>query len=124
MARLEGKGRPTRKTLGALGDIYKDINTGAHYICTFAYRSGSEGDFDCEWKPHNGISLEDTQPVKKVETDSVYGEFKNKPKLDVIPKVEVEDVPDEAIVAESESESVPQPAPKRKDYSSYAKKNR
>lgn len=101
MARIEGKGKPTRKTTGALGDIYKDINTGAQYICTFSYRSGSEGDFDCEWKPYNEAGLADIYPMEENKTVNMDKDI------------------------EKIQETIePQSVTKRKDYSSYSKKNR
>lgn len=50
MAQLTGKGTPTRKTKGAIGDIYTDTTTGKRYECIFAYRDNSDCMFDCQWK--------------------------------------------------------------------------
>ena len=50
MAQLKDNGAPTRKTKGALGDIYTDTNTGKKYKCIFSYRDDVNGDFDCQWK--------------------------------------------------------------------------
>lgn len=96
MAEIKGTGRPDRTTVGAIGDIYTDIKTGNRYKCTFAYRTGDNGSFDCEWK-HIG-----TKPLEKVEKKEPVKE----------PQKHVEEKP---------QVSVP---PKRRDYSSYSKNNK
>lgn len=109
MAKLTGVGAPTRRTEGAIGDIYTDSKTGQEYICTFSYKSGIDEEFDCEWKKRvNG---------KKVETSSKYGEVK---------KEEKPDTPVDAVEVVEESPEKPEApvTPKRRDYSAYGKKNR
>lgn len=49
MAVLKKRGAPTKKTVGAVGDIYIDKVTGNKYKCTFAY-SDVHGNKDCDWK--------------------------------------------------------------------------
>ena len=51
MNKLKGTGIPTRKTAGAIGDIYIDTATGKQYKCVFSYRENTTGEFDCQWKP-------------------------------------------------------------------------
>ena len=51
MNKLKGTGIPTRKTVGAIGDIYTDTTTGKQYKCVFSYRENTTGEFDCQWKP-------------------------------------------------------------------------
>lgn len=53
MNKLKGTGAPTRKTEGAIGDIYTDTATGKQYKCVFSYRENTTGEFDCQWKPMN-----------------------------------------------------------------------
>lgn len=62
MAKLTGTVAPTRKTAGAIGDIYKDVKTGNEYKCTFSYRSDNDSDFDCKWQ-----YLGNSGKVEKVE---------------------------------------------------------
>ena len=62
MKYLKGNGVPTRKTIGAIGDIYVDENTGIQYKCTFAYRSENDAAFDCQW-----TSLSMTLVEEKIE---------------------------------------------------------
>lgn len=109
MAKLKGVGAPTRRTAGAIGDIYTDSKTGQEYICTFAYKSGIDEEFDCEWKKRvNG---------KKVEISSTYGEIKKEEK----PETPVNDA---EVVEESPEKPEAPVTPKRRDYSAYGKKNR
>lgn len=122
MAKLTGIGAPSRKTKGAVGDIYIDKNTGIEYTCTFAYKSGDEEEFECDWK--KSINKE------KAQTASVYGEIKNKDEAkvdtDSVKKVEgIKEPQKEPEVTDKneESNSVVEPeTPKRMDYSSYSKK--
>ena len=99
MAKLTGKGAPTRKTIGGLGDIYTDTITGHQYECVFAYRDDADSDFDCQWKPLKNAEVEPevTEPVAKKDSK-----------------------PD--IVEPETKDETPQEKPKRKDYTSYSKK--
>ena len=107
MANITGVGAPTRKTIGAIGDIYTDTNTGKRYECGFAYRSDNNAMFDCEWrelKILRGNSDVTKKEEKPAEIEAVVGE------------------PTPEKVVEPE---IPTEAPtKRKDYSSYGKKNK
>lgn len=105
MAEIKGAGKPGRNTAGAIGDIYTDTETGKRYKCTFAYRTGDNGEFDCEWK-HIG-----TKPLEKVEKNNIYGEQQKKEPMKE-PQKPVEEKP-----------PVTTP-PKRRDYSAYSKKNK
>lgn len=49
MSELRGSGVPTKNTQGCIGDIYTDTKTNEKYKCTFAYRNGCAGMFDCTW---------------------------------------------------------------------------
>lgn len=109
MAKLTGVGAPTRKTQGAIGDIYIDTKTKQEYICTFAYKSGNDEELECEWKKRTS--------VKKVQTSSIYGEFKKEEKK---PDIPLEDI----VLDEKVPKTIEEPVtPKRKDYSAYSKKN-
>lgn len=113
MANIKGTGAPTRKTLGAVGDIYTDNKTGRQYKCTFAYRSDDKIDFDCEWTP-----------VKNKKIPVVEAAVKND-----IPKekvVEESTKIDESAVKEIESEEAEEntTAQKRTNYAAYGKKNK
>lgn len=116
MANIKGTGIPTRKTLGAMGDIYTDTTTGKQYECVFAYRDNQDDDFDCQWK-----ELKETKDQK----DSLYGEIKS----EKIPGGEISekqsDETEEAKVEETKQESAKEEAPRnRTNYSTYSKKNK
>ena len=100
MSNRSGKGIPTRKTVGALGDIYTDTTTGKQYKCIFAYRSDNDEEFDCQWKE---LSSGDT---KKSEVE----------KVEKVEKVEEETVEKPVEVEEEQ--------PKRTNYSAYSKKSK
>lgn len=104
MTKREGKGAPTRQTFGAIGDIYTDTETGEEYVCTFAYRSSGDKDYDCQWKKTGNVGHVDTIPAKPVppRTSEIVTVEK--------PKEEKKQV----------NEKTAQPA--RKDYTSYSKK--
>ena len=100
MSNRSGKGIPTRKTAGALGDIYTDTTTGKQYKCIFAYRSNNDEEFDCQWKE---LSSGD---AKKSEVE----------KVEKVEKVEEETVEKPVEVEEEQ--------PKRTNYSAYSKKSK
>ena len=103
MSNRSGKGIPTRKTVGALGDIYTDTTTGKQYKCIFAYRSDNDEEFDCQWKE---LSSGD---AKKSEVEKVK-------KVEKVEEVEEETV-EEPVEVEEEK-------PKRTNYSAYSKKSK
>lgn len=112
MAQLKDNGAPTRKTKGALGDIYTDTNTGKKYKCIFSYRDDVNGDFDCQWKE---IVEAEKKASKKIET----------PKPEVKPTVE--ETPENAPVRQEETKEEPvKPDPKKhagkSNYTSYYNK--
>jgi hypothetical protein len=49
MGVIKQKGVPTRKTKGAVGDIYINTQNGDKYKCTFAYNDGVN--WECTWYP-------------------------------------------------------------------------
>ena len=100
MSNRSGKGIPTRKTAGALGDIYTDTTTGKQYKCIFAYRSDNDEEFDCQWKEMSSGN------AKKSEVE----------KVEKVDKVEEETV-EEPVEVEEEQ-------PKRTNYSAYSKKSK
>ena len=65
MKQLKGNGIPTKKTKGALGDIYTDTSTGKKYKCIFSYRDNDDADFDCQWKELT--DAKENKPVVKSE---------------------------------------------------------
>lgn len=123
MANIKGNGEPTRKTVGAMGDIYTNTTTGKQYECVFAYRDNQGNEFDCQWKelPETSeIEMESVIEEPAVETveESVIEE----------PAVETPEETTEEILAEEEAGETPEkPARKtsnrkRTNYTSYAKK--
>lgn len=104
MAKLIGKGAPTRKTTGAMGDIYTDSKTGRQYQCVFAYRNGTENMFDCQWVEIK--SDKKSQPVVEEVIEPVE---------EVVETVDNE--PEQEVIQETAT-------PKHIDYSAYSKKNK
>lgn len=106
MSNRSGKGIPTRKTVGALGDIYTDTTTGKQYKCIFAYRSDDDEEFDCQWKELSSgdAKKSEVEKVEKVE------------EVEKVEKVEEETV-EEPVEVEEEQ-------PKRTNYSAYSKKSK
>lgn len=103
MSTIKGKGIPTRKTKGAIGDIYIDSTTGKQYKCTNAY--GVNGEFDYTWRAEKQESVQngkvEVKPAKPVESKVVPEK-----KVEEPVKVEVEAEP----VAEPEKEEVKEEA--------------
>lgn len=109
MANINGTGAPTRKTRGAIGDIYIDSDSGQQYKCTFAYCLNGDDDFDCEWRQIKGCKTEIPKPPVKVDIP------KEKEKIVQQPN---NDTPQKTVKGETVN-------PKRTDYSAYSnKKNR
>lgn len=116
MANIKGNGTPTRKTAGAIGDIYTDEVTGKQYKCAFAYRSSDDDGFDCEWK---AIKVKET-PDQEMKKEEPKEETVEHPVEE--PKEEITE--DVAKPEEEDRKEETAPAPKRKDYSSYSKRKR
>ena len=115
MSNRSGKGIPTRKTVGALGDIYTDTTTGKQYKCIFAYRSDNDEEFDCQWKELSSgdAKKSEVEKVKKVEK---VEEVEKVEKVEKEEKVEEETVEKPVEVEEEQ--------PKRTNYSAYSKKSK
>lgn len=105
MAEIKGVGAPNRNTAGAIGDIYTDTETGYRYKCVFAYRTGDNGEFECDWK------IIWSKTIEKVKKNSLYGEQQKKEPIKE-PQKPVEEKPPVTV------------PPKRRDYSAYSKKNK
>lgn len=67
MNKLKGTGIPTRKTEGAIGDIYTDTATGKQYKCVFSYRENTTGEFDCQWKPMDVKNPDQSKAIGETE---------------------------------------------------------
>lgn len=83
MAKLKGNGVPTRKTTGALGDIYTDVTTGKQYKCVFSYRDAASEEYDTQWKNVGMVEPEVEEEVKEsdvVEEPAVEEDPKPEPK--------------------------------------------
>lgn len=109
MAKLNGSGVPTRKTIGAIGDIYTDTTTGEQYKCIFAYRSDNDEDFDCQWKKLDT----DKKPYVKPEAKEVAKTAEEEP---VEKKKEEPEQPKE--------ETPVNETPQRTNYTAYSKKHK
>lgn len=113
MASIKGTNAPTRKTVGALGDIYTDTNTGKQYKCVFSYKSAADEKFDCQWVEIKGS-------VKNAEPKSQKDEKEDEVVIGI-------DLTSPESVAE---EPVKEDRPKqnknnnRTNYTSYSKKNK
>lgn len=88
MNKLKGTGAPTRKTEGAIGDIYTDTATGKQYKCVFSYRENTTGEFDCQWKPMDVKNPEQSKPVdvKNPEQSKAIGETEVKKTIEPKPE--------------------------------------
>lgn len=132
MSTIKGKGIPTRKTKGAIGDIYIDSTTGKQYKCTNAY--GVNGEFDYTWRAEKQESVQngkvEVKPAKPVESKVVPEKKVEEPVKEEV--VETAKAPVEAegvIVAEPEKgevkEEVPATGKKRTNYAAaYDKKSK
>lgn len=131
MKQLKGNSIPTKKTKGALGDIYTDTSTGKKYKCVFSYRDNDDSDFDCQWKELS----EETKPVtKSVVKEDVKPVTKSVVKEDVKPatksvvKPAVEEKPVEkkkvkkSVAEEVKEEVKPKPHTGKTNYTAYSKK--
>ena len=68
MSEIKKNGAPTMKTIGALGDVYTDISTGAQYKCTGSYNIG--GQLEYEWKKlNNTLEKEESVDMKLEKTE-------------------------------------------------------
>ena len=76
MSEIKKNGAPTMKTIGALGDVYTDISTGAQYKCTGSYNIG--GQLEYEWEKMQKAEVEPAEPeivdVTEPETEVVEEE--------------------------------------------------
>lgn len=119
MANIKGTGVPTRKTLGAMGDIYTDTTTGKQYECVFAYRDNQDDDFDCQWK-----ELKETKDQK----DSLYGEMKSEKILggEISEKQsdKLEEIKEEVKEETKQEPAKEEAARNRTNYAAYGKKNK
>ena len=79
MSEIKKNGAPTMKTIGALGDVYTDISTGAQYKCTGSYNIG--GQLEYEWKKLNNtlekegsVDMNPEKPEEVVDEQPVEAE--------------------------------------------------
>ena len=107
MNQLKGNSIPTKKTKGALGDIYTDTSTGKKYKCVFSYRDNDDAEFDCQWKE----LIKDTEPVTK---SVVKPSVEEKP----IEKKEVK----KPLAEEVKEEVKPKQHTGKTNYTAYSKK--
>lgn len=129
MSKITGKGIPTRKTAGAIGDIYADTSTGKQYKCTNAY--GVHGQFDYTWRaikaePVQNGKVEtkaESKVEKKVEEKPVVTEAKSEEPAEEKVEEPVKEVKaDEPVV---ETEEPPAKGKKRTNYAAaYDKKSK
>ena len=115
MANLKGNGAPTRKTKGALGDIYTDTTTGKKYKCIFSYRDDMSDEYGAQWK---GLGVVENQEVVNEEEKGVVEnqEVVNEEEKSVVEKPEVK---------KEESKSEPKKTANQKtNYAAYSKKEK
>lgn len=83
MSVIKQKGVPTRKTKGAVGDVYINTQTGDKYNCTFAYNDGINAEYT--WHPTGKTTV-------AKEEKPVVAEVKQPAKVEPVEvKVEVEE---------------------------------
>lgn len=122
MSKIRQKGAPTRQTVGSIGDIYTDTDTGLDYKCTGSYglqtHIGLETKY--EWSLIPGQKAKADQPVKKQEPVK-----KKEPVNQPEPKVEVKEEP--KVVEETKDvveEKVEEPKSQQPhNYNKYYSKN-
>lgn len=82
MARIIKVGKPTTKTVGAVGDIYVDRLSGLTYKCTLAYGVGNS-DREYIWRETDEVvdipdtPVEASEPEAEVEVDRVQPKRNN-----------------------------------------------
>ena len=88
MNKLKGTGIPTRKTEGAIGDIYTDTATGKQYKCVFSYRENTTGEFDCQWKLMDVKNPDQSKAVdaKNPDQSKAIGEIEVKKNIEPKPE--------------------------------------
>lgn len=69
MEPIKGKGMPTRSTVGSIGDIYIDTETGKRYKCTGSYGDSVHKTSDYEWKPATDLGVSGPKPVPPVKEE-------------------------------------------------------
>lgn len=116
MAIIEGKGLPTTKTLGAVGDTYIDTDTKKKYECTFAYREGQKGDWNCQWRECKNASSAANAIVSEPKAENIKAE-------NTVKEESAEEPSDAGNVDEKEPVRKDL-APKRTNYTQYSKKNK
>lgn len=116
MANIKGTGVPTRKTLGAMGDIYTDTMTGKQYECVFAYRDNQDNDFDCQWKE---------MPTKvQIKSEKIPdGEISEK-QSGGTEEVKEDEPQEETMEKESAEQERTPTSRNRTNYTAYGKKNK
>lgn len=68
MQKIEGKGVPTRKTKGAIGDVFINMLTKKMYKCTNAYEANGQCDYT--WRALDGKSaVEEAKPEPEVKAE-------------------------------------------------------
>ena len=73
MSEIKKNGAPTMKTIGALGDVYTDISTGAQHKCTGSYNIG--GQIEYEWKKlNNTLEKEESVDMNPEKPEEVVDE--------------------------------------------------
>ena len=71
MNRIEGKGKPTRTTKGAVGDEYVDTDTRLRYKCTFAFCDSISNEFVYEWNQMRGNRINISPVDEEVPKEEV-----------------------------------------------------
>ena len=79
MAEISGKGVPTSKTAGALGDYYTDTNTNLRYKCTLAYMTKDDVGKDVLYYKWNKVNSSSSSGGT-----TNYSDLSNKPKINGI----------------------------------------
>lgn len=119
MSKIRQKGAPTRQTVGSIGDIYTDLDTGLKYKCVGSYglqtHIGLESKY--EWKLLPG-EKEKVEPVKKQEPKKSEP-VKQQPKVEVKEEPKVEEKTEEVVEEKVEEPKSAQPH----NYNKYYNKN-
>lgn len=116
MNQLKGNEIPTKKTKGALGDIYTDTSTGKKYKCIFSYRDNDDDEFNCQWKELGEESKTMTKSTAEENKTVVKPEVKEEPKKPVAEEVKQEEIKPESVKPEPKQHNG------KTNYAAYSRK--
>ena len=117
MSKIRQKGVPTRNTVGSIGDIYTDLDTGLSYKCTGSYglqtHIGLESKYEWKLLPGEQKKVEPAKKPEPVKQQKTKVEVKEEPKV-----VETKEVIEEKVEEPKTAQ------PQQHNYNKYYDKNK